>query len=120
MHPKQDMNLTHVVSFLATCILALFLGSLAPNVQAQENNLTVPETGEAQGLQDDVFAAPVVVDGETLFFVRGFSALPATERAAKVEERILEIAELPDFVELEFSAVEPQVFGVVVVCLPLT
>lgn len=43
---------------------------------------------------DGVFVAPVEVDGDALFVVRGSSALPATERAANIEERIIEMGEL--------------------------
>lgn len=103
MLPKRYISLTNTFSLVTVCILAWFLVSLAANAQAQTSSATVPETGVAQTLQDEIFAAPVVVDGETLFLVRGFSALPATERAAKIEQRILDIAELPEFVELEFS-----------------
>ncbi len=43
--------------------------------------------------EDPEFVAPVVVDGEELFVVRGSSALPATERARKIEERIAQVAD---------------------------
>ena len=36
--------------------------------------------------------APVILDGELLFQLRGVSALPATERAAAVRERIIALA----------------------------
>ncbi len=42
------------------------------------------------------FLAPVVIDGEELFKVRGWSALPAQERAEKIETRIIAIAETSD------------------------
>ncbi|WP_299637939.1 mechanosensitive ion channel domain-containing protein [uncultured Ruegeria sp.] len=42
---------------------------------------------------DPEFIAPVIVDGEELFLVRGSSALPATERARKIEERIAQVAD---------------------------
>jgi small-conductance mechanosensitive channel len=42
-----------------------------------------------------VATAPVVVDGETLFRVRGVSAFPAQERAGLIAERILEMAADP-------------------------
>ncbi|WP_343211578.1 mechanosensitive ion channel (plasmid) [Aliisedimentitalea scapharcae] len=41
---------------------------------------------------NEIYVAPVVIDGETLFVVRGSSALPATERAEKVQERVLRVA----------------------------
>jgi small-conductance mechanosensitive channel len=91
---------------LRTALIALSLvlvTLLSTVVQAQES---APEAAETQTQADDAFAAPVVIDGETLFVVRGFSALPALERAARIEQRILEIAELPEFVELEFEVRE--------------
>jgi small-conductance mechanosensitive channel len=39
--------------------------------------------------------APVVVDGETLFRVRGTTSYPAEQRAARISERILEFARTP-------------------------
>ncbi|WP_433988714.1 hypothetical protein SuNHUV7_23620 (plasmid) [Pseudoseohaeicola sp. NH-UV-7] len=88
---------------LRTALIALSLvlfTLLSTVVQAQES---APEAAETQTQADDAFAAPVVIDGETLFLVRGFSALPAPERAARIEQRILEIAELPEFVELDYE-----------------
>lgn len=56
------------------------LAQLAPNnaEQPDETNLD--------------YLAPVIVDGEEIFTVRGSSALPAEERAEKIGQRILEIA----------------------------
>jgi small-conductance mechanosensitive channel len=39
--------------------------------------------------------APVVVDGATLFRVRGSSGYPAEERARRIAERIVEVARVP-------------------------
>lgn len=92
-----------LAKFLRTALIALSLALFSPLstvVQAQES---APEAAETQTQADDAFAAPVVIDGETLFVVRGFSALPAPERAARIEQRILEIAELPEFVELDYE-----------------
>ncbi len=41
--------------------------------------------------------APVVVDGERLFYVAGTSTFPAKRRAQEVAERIRDLAEDPDF-----------------------
>lgn len=56
----------------------------------------------------ETFVAPVVVDGETLFLVRGSSALPAHERAEKIVERVIAMAELPHFVPIEFTTLENE------------
>ncbi|MEM8629804.1 MAG: mechanosensitive ion channel family protein [Pseudomonadota bacterium] len=53
-------------------------------------------TEESPSLTDqmeDVFVAPVVIDGDVLFVVRGSSALPADERAETIQQRIIDIAE---------------------------
>lgn len=42
---------------------------------------------------DPSFLAPVIVDGDELFLVRGSSALPAEERAERIQDRIIEAAE---------------------------
>ncbi|CUJ90573.1 hypothetical protein RUE5091_01000 [Ruegeria denitrificans] len=57
---------------------------------------------------DPEFIAPVIVDGEELFLVRGSSALPATERARKIEERIAQVADASTkaSVQLEISDAE--------------
>ena len=38
------------------------------------------------------YAAPVVIDGEKIFIIRGSSALPADQRAEKIQDRIIAIA----------------------------
>ena len=42
-------------------------------------------------------SAPVVLDGETLFFVRGASSYPAEKRAADIRARIVELARDEEF-----------------------
>lgn len=59
-----------------------------------------------------VFSAPVTIDGEVLFQLRGFSALPADERAAKVEERIIAVAESP--AKKITVTTEPSEFGIAI------
>jgi hypothetical protein len=53
-------------------------------------------TGDAlrtsQEAEVSVRLAPVVIDGETLFSVRGASAYPAERRAQEITERILAVA----------------------------
>ncbi|WP_254446091.1 mechanosensitive ion channel family protein [Ruegeria sp. HKCCD7255] len=56
---------------------------------AQSEEILAP----AEDRDDPEFIAPVIVDGEELFLVRGSSALPATERARKIEERIAQVAD---------------------------
>lgn len=52
--------------------------------------------GAVETEPDPEFLAPVVVEGEELFNVRGWSALPAQERAEKIENRIIKFAESSD------------------------
>jgi len=84
--------------FLKTCgllFIAFACGALmAGAVHAQqEADEAIPV---AEATSDPLFAAPVVIDGEELFIVRGSSALPADERAAKVVQRVIEFAESSD------------------------
>ena len=67
------------VSFLLLCNVAF---------AQSEEILVAPEERD-----DPEFIAPVVIDGSELFVVRGSSALPAIERAAKIEERIAQVAD---------------------------
>ena len=52
------------------------------------------ETGAAAG---EVATEPVVIDGRVLFHLRGTTSFPATERARRARERILELARTPSF-----------------------
>ncbi|MDP2578734.1 mechanosensitive ion channel [Shimia thalassica] len=74
-------------------MLVLTLGVLAAPVLAQD-----AKEGAAQRTEEEeeIYAHPVSVDGQELFKVRGSSALPATDRAAHVAKRIIEVAEKSD------------------------
>lgn len=97
------------LKLFAFAILVFFTTS----VVAQERAPASEQPSEELQAQDGIFSAPVVFDGETLFSVRGFSALPAVERAANVERRLVELAELPEFIELEYEVRENE-FGLAV------
>ncbi|WP_300066994.1 mechanosensitive ion channel domain-containing protein [uncultured Ruegeria sp.] len=72
-------------------LLAVFLIiQLVGPVHAQED---ASDNAETDATQSDVFQAPVVVDGEALFHLRGTSALPASERAERVQNQIINAAE---------------------------
>ena len=73
-------------------IAALLIVGLAPAVRAQ-----APEPGseaERSAIVDEgvVHTAPVTIDGTVLFSMRGVSALPAEERAARISKRIEGVA----------------------------
>jgi len=83
----------HILSCLVLIAGLLCLGT--PNLVSAQTEAPAETIADAEDLSDNgVFAAPVEVDGEALFVVRGSSALPATERAAKIQERIIEMGEL--------------------------
>jgi small-conductance mechanosensitive channel len=63
---------------------------LAPLALAQDPAQPVPAAPRAQ--VERIETAPVVIDGEVLFRLRGTTSFPAKERADAVAERIREIA----------------------------
>ncbi|MES0823960.1 mechanosensitive ion channel family protein [Ruegeria sp. SCP11] len=77
-------------------------------VLAQE---TPAEDSTPEVAESDAFVAPVIVDGDVLFQVRGSSALPAPERAETVQDTIIEIAEASDATSVEITFEETQ-FGI--------
>ena len=81
---KPFQSLTLLLSLLT------FILWLAAPLKAQE---TPAEIAEPESEETDSFKAPVIVDGDMLFFLRGSSALPAPERAESVQNKIIEVAE---------------------------
>jgi small-conductance mechanosensitive channel len=71
-------------------LLALLLTLTVPvaPLLAQPEETTISE----ELAENSDFLAPVMIDGEELFLVRGTSALPATKRAANVQNKLIEIA----------------------------
>ncbi len=90
--------------------LCLTLAMISPS-WAQNAPATEPEEAGLANDDEDAFAAPVVVDGEELFVVRGSSALPATARAEKVQERLEAVAEASDATEVDVKLLENE-FGI--------
>lgn len=93
------MNLTHTTtltgailkrafgfrkSFAALCLLVAIL----PATAAESN-----ATSGTDGSVPDIVVAPVSIDGETLFYVRGASAFPAKKRAEAISARIEKLAD---------------------------
>ena len=78
---------------------------LAPLLCPAQTRETVPEEAAA------VPRAPVILDGETLFLVRGTSAFPAEKRAAVIADRIRAAADDPAFVTGSLQAVEENDFS---------
>jgi len=72
-------------------VFAVALGASSPSfAQGSQNDKPSALTGEAETF--DTQLAPVVIDGEQLFAVRGVSAYPAARRARQIENTINTIA----------------------------
>jgi small-conductance mechanosensitive channel len=97
IHPKLGL----VLQILVT---ALWVGLWAGPASAQETVDVPVENPE----QSETFKAPVIVDGDTLFFLRGSSALPASERAEAVQEKIVEAAEASDSLKVTITYEETE------------
>jgi small-conductance mechanosensitive channel len=78
-----------VVRFLAVASSLVFLLLAAVDTPAfgqGQQDTTASRPGQAA--LDDIPRAPVVIDSEPLFLVRGISAYPAEQRAREVQDRI--------------------------------
>ncbi|WP_170468640.1 mechanosensitive ion channel family protein [Ruegeria arenilitoris] len=101
-----------VRQFKPFLLLVYFLTALASSLwfsdvaRAQE---TPADTVTPEGEESDAFMAPVIVDGDVLFQVRGSSALPAPERAEGVQNKIIEIAEASDAPTVEITYEETEI-----------
>ena len=110
--PFSQVLLVRLLTRLFAMLLALTC--FAPlQLMAQDAPESNPATIQDEAVENDVFVAPVVIEGETLFHVRGSSVLPASERAAAVEGRIYDLAELPETTPLRFDVREIE-FGTAV------
>ena len=82
---------------LAVMVLSVAVGGTVPAfAQSQSGQSTEAQTGQAEALA--VVQAPVVIDGEELFRVRGVTAYPAHRRASEIEARIRNLARDPNVV----------------------
>ncbi len=95
----------HLLRYFLTAMAAALW--LSQPVQAQESPTDAPAPEAAES---ETFMAPVIIDGDVLFQVRGSSALPARERAEEVQDKIIEIAEASDASEVTISFEETE-FG---------
>jgi len=89
----------------AICLAVALAGLVLSPVTAQDTNPPDPAVAV-----DPNFLAPVIIDGEVLFEIRGSSALPAPDRARIVQERIIAIAEQSDLLSIDFT-IRGGVFG---------
>jgi small-conductance mechanosensitive channel len=73
---------------------------------AVNSSLLAQGSGEAPELGQESAKAAVVLDGETLFSVRGVTAYPAARRASEIAERIRTIAADPSITLKSFTVEE--------------
>lgn len=66
--------------------------SKGPPVLGQDAGKTGNAVGAKQEAEGEMQLAPVVIDGETLFSVRGVTAYPAERRAQDITDQILAVA----------------------------
>ncbi|MEX0328535.1 MAG: mechanosensitive ion channel family protein [Ruegeria sp.] len=93
-HFKPLQSLAHFL-VAAAVVLSLSLPLWAQEAADQET--------EVEDAQSDVFKAPVIVDGDILFRLRGSSALPAPERAERVQDLIVSVAESSDATDVAIT-----------------
>ena len=92
-----------VIQAIGRFLIAAFLFAVSPLGLAQEEtkpSLTPYEVGWS--------LSPVIIDGETLFQVRGVTAYPATRRAKEIAARIVRVAATPTRSSQSLQVVELQ------------
>lgn len=95
----QPFRLARNLAALGTVALAVVLASAATAA-------TPVPPGQAAAPPARADSAPVLVDGETLFHVRGTTALPARKRAGEISQRIQAIAADPSIAPAAVRVVE--------------
>lgn len=80
-----------VTPLLVLCMVLLAPGLFTPDARAAEPLALAGASQQPAG----VSVAPVVIDGHTLFHVRGLSAIPAQYRADLIRKRVIAVAEDP-------------------------
>lgn len=104
------MHITKTCLLIICLVVAgLFSSGFTP-ATAQETPAAPQDVETPDPVETEIRVAPVVIDGVTLFDVRGTSSLPASERAQAIETRIYEIAEGSDSQTVNLSIYEAQ-FG---------
>ena len=86
----------HFPLYLLSLTLALVLNEPALGQEVSKTGDAAP--GGNQDADDEVLLAQVVIDGETLFSVRGVTAFPAEQRAKEIADRIRTLAMDPKIV----------------------
>ena len=78
-----------------------FLNFLSKIIVSTSTTYSNPASPQLLNLGSNNFKAPVTIDGDTLFFLRGSSALPAPERAKQVQDLNIRVAESSDSLSVE-------------------
>lgn len=92
-------------------VLGLFLSALmlawlfSGPVIAQDGTEGTPDV---ESEQTEAYKAPVILDGDTLFHIRGSSALPAPERAENIQNAIITVAEASDATDVDITYEETE------------
>jgi small-conductance mechanosensitive channel len=97
-------------------IVALLVAALAVQtlVLAVEARAAEESPGKTSELEAELPTAPVIVDGNVLFRVRGTSAFPAARRAAGIAERIAAVAADPTVSADAVHGVDSEIGSVIV------
>lgn len=90
--PFQMLSLLLSIAALTCALLTAAMAQESP-VEPVEN----------ESFDSEEFKAPVIVDGETLFDIRGSSALPAPERAGNIQAAIISVAESSDKADVDIT-----------------
>ena len=80
--------------------LAVLFGILSTSVLAQQQEPPPDPTGTT--------VAPVILDGNKLFRVRGMSSYPATRRAAEIRQRIIALANDESFTTAQLTVTNEE------------
>ena len=86
--PYSDMSIPTPYKYPGMFLLVLILVAVPWTATAQETQAPGENIQAEQVAPDMVPTAPVLLDGQVLFQLRGVSAYPAEVRAQKTSERI--------------------------------
>ncbi len=96
LHAKRGMKLMFHRAFLSTFLRFFpFFIILIVNLHLQPAMAQEVEQDTSEDTAIPV-SMPVIVDGETIFIVRGMSARPAEERASMISDNLIKVAEESD------------------------
>ncbi|MEM9392805.1 MAG: mechanosensitive ion channel domain-containing protein [Pseudomonadota bacterium] len=108
---KADRQSGWLLGALKSCIPMIFVVLCFAAPAGAQTPPEAPDAVEAERVEE-VQVTPVVVDGNTLFSVRGFSSLPSEKRAETIEDRVIAVAE--SGAEQITITIEPSEFGLTV------